>query len=542
MVLANPFTHDTRVHKQARSLIEWGCNVHVIAIARPGLPVRETVDEIEVHRVGVSYGAIARLLPVALLWPFGRLALRLAVPVMHTVPPLPEPAAATAVREDVASATTDPDAAPTRWQRWRREAGRRANAGQAPWPLIRAVGLPAYRLARRVPRRLLNVSWRRPRAFARRAGRAAVTRFLHPMFRLLAFDVTAARRVRALAPDVVECHDLNTLLAGVLIKRMHGTPIVYDSHELFLERNIGDVNRERDRRHWGPVERFGIRRCDRVFSVAAGICDHLQRQYALDCAPILIRNVQPYEPPPPRETILAEEFGLDPQRPIVLYPGAITFNRGLEQLVEAAALTDEIAYVVMGPSSNPAYRAELEAAAEANGTRGRTIFFRDPVPIDAVGRYTASADLGIVPTQNACLSYFYESSNKIFHCLMAGVPLVMSDHAEKRLIVEHWSVGALFDETDPADIHAVVTATLRDRAGLATMQHRALHAARVLNWEHEEEKLRTAFAELIDSVRPGAAPPVPVARVADAPIVEVSAPTDPTPSVRPLTHGGQGTA
>ena len=110
---------------------------------------------------------------------------------------------------------------------------------------------------------------------------------------------------------------------------------------------------------------------------------------------------------------------------------------------------------------------------------------------------------------------------------MAGVPLVMSDHAEKRLIVEHWSVGALFDETDPKNIHAVVSETLGDSARMARMQRNALHAARVLNWEHEEEKLRTAFATLLERVRPGATPPVPKAAVAEAPLVEITADSAP---------------
>ncbi len=33
MLLANQFTHDTRVFKEARSLIEWGCEVHIVAMA-----------------------------------------------------------------------------------------------------------------------------------------------------------------------------------------------------------------------------------------------------------------------------------------------------------------------------------------------------------------------------------------------------------------------------------------------------------------------------------------------------------------------------
>ncbi len=39
MLVANNFQHDTRVYKEARSLIEWGCEVHIIALYDRELPV-----------------------------------------------------------------------------------------------------------------------------------------------------------------------------------------------------------------------------------------------------------------------------------------------------------------------------------------------------------------------------------------------------------------------------------------------------------------------------------------------------------------------
>ena len=46
MLVANHFLHDTRVYKEARSLIEWGCEVHVIAMCNSALPTEEEVDGI----------------------------------------------------------------------------------------------------------------------------------------------------------------------------------------------------------------------------------------------------------------------------------------------------------------------------------------------------------------------------------------------------------------------------------------------------------------------------------------------------------------
>ena len=68
MLLANEFTHDTRVYKEARSLIEWGCEVHVVAMAGADLPVREVQDGIYVHRVEKRVRTLWRVFAGLLLW------------------------------------------------------------------------------------------------------------------------------------------------------------------------------------------------------------------------------------------------------------------------------------------------------------------------------------------------------------------------------------------------------------------------------------------------------------------------------------------
>ncbi|MCA9297361.1 MAG: glycosyltransferase, partial [Phycisphaerales bacterium] len=198
-----------------------------------------------------------------------------------------------------------------------------------------------------------------------------------------------------------------------------------------------------------------------------------------------------------------------------IYPGAITINRGLEILIDSAAHFDNAVAVIMGYARNKVYHEELIERARERGVLNRTLFFREAVPIDKVVEYVASADLGVVPTQNVCLSYFYESSNKIFHCMMAGVPLAMSDHAEKRQLVEDHGIGVLFDETDPVAIAASINGILADQAQYDAMSQNCLDAARTMNWEHEEHKLRTMFARLIGDQLPPVPPVTPHTAVPD---------------------------
>lgn len=472
MLVANEFVHDTRVYKEARSLIEWGCDVWVVAIARAGLPARETQDGIEVIRLTARASDIWRLGVSLAVW-WWRAALGRMVP--GEVRRASVPVDCRPGKDGGAGATkngTAVHAAPRR---------------------RRSLAARGYRATTQPIRKLAKKCRGKARSFGRRLTPSAT--------RVLALNYDFARQARALRPDVVHAHDLNTLLAGRMVQRIDGTRLVYDSHELFLERNIARKSRWRDKLIWAPIERFCIRHVDAAFSVAEGICRHLAKQYRIR-KPHLLRNVQPYEPPAPRSRLLADDLGIAHERAIVLYPGAITINRGLEAMIDSAPMLDSAVYVVMGYARNAAYMASLKARAEALGVLNKRVFFRDAVPMNEVVRYTASADLGIVPTQNVCLSYYYESSNKIFHCLMAGVPLAMSDHAEKRMIVEEHGVGVLFDETKPESIAAAVNQALADRGAYDVMRENCLNAARVLNWESEERRLRAVYAELLGERAP----------------------------------------
>ena len=181
----------------------------------------------------------------------------------------------------------------------------------------------------------------------------------------------------------------------------------------------------------------------------------------------------------------------------------------------------------MGYARNAAYLQSLKRRASEQGVLSMKVFFRQVVPIDEVTRYVASADLGIVPTQNVCLSYFFESSNKIFHCMMAGVPLAMSDHYEKRLLVEQYDIGVLFDETNPRTIASAVNEALANQNRYSKMRQNCFDAAKNMNWENEQEKLRNIFGELLGDRSPS----IPENMIENSPIENQSA----TPTTQLLT-------
>lgn len=501
-VVLNPFLNDTRVLKQARSLRSVGHEVHVVAVWKPGLAFEEDLDGILIHRVRLSPVGITQL--PRFLWT--RDPERLKARLLGRSIAWEEPdSAAKDVEADAGGVVeaADEDGGVE-------ELGSRGTPSSplAPWWRIKGMWRVRHLLKKsrvvvrggvskcvRFYRRIGGLSGL-PRSTVNRFRPTAAPKILYPSLQM-GMNLDLAGRIAALDPDVVHCHDLNTLIAGMLASRIRDVPVVYDSHELFLERNLAGRSRFWDKLQWGFVERRFIRKCMAVSTVAEGIARHLERQYRLDRVE-LIRNVQPFVPPAEKSHLLADELGIDRGRRIALYAGAITMHRGLETFIKASTMTgDGIAWVIMGYAGRPAYLDELRNLAEEAGVLGRNLFFRDAVPPDDVHKYAASADIAVVPTEAICLSYEFEASNKIFHSVMARVPVAMSDHIEKRLVNERHGIGVLFDETDPCDVARKVEAFLDDQPSYEAAVEACEKASKTLNWEHEERTLFAMFRRVV---------------------------------------------
>ena len=83
MLVRNAFTHDSRVEKEARTLLRAGHRVSIVADAAAGLPARETRDGSEVHRVARRGPPIPGLRFVIHEWRLARQLRRLRPTVLH---------------------------------------------------------------------------------------------------------------------------------------------------------------------------------------------------------------------------------------------------------------------------------------------------------------------------------------------------------------------------------------------------------------------------------------------------------------------------
>jgi glycosyltransferase involved in cell wall biosynthesis len=153
----------------------------------------------------------------------------------------------------------------------------------------------------------------------------------------------------------------------------------------------------------------------------------------------------------------------------VLFQGGFSIDRGLEELVAAAAdraLSDlGVAVVFLG------YGRLQDWLKEAARAAPDTIHVLPAVPPDELLEWTAGADVSFVGQPPWTLNHRMNLPNKLFESLMAGVPVIVAEGNEQCRLVTAERVGVCA-RIEPASIVRAVVSVL----GQPSSERRRLRA------------------------------------------------------------------
>lgn len=305
--------------------------------------------------------------------------------------------------------------------------------------------------------------------------------------RQFSFWHRARRAVRDWKPDLMHVHDANTLLVATGASRRGRVPFVYDSHELWTHRNVS-ADRPVAKRLEGPMERYGARRAAGVITVSPSIAEWLRERYRLGELPTLVRNIPPLEDIDAQASqgMLRELAGLGADSRIVAYCGGITFNRGIERVVEAMPhLASDTHFVLLGEGAE-VYIDALQRRIEKAGVQDR-VHFLGAVPPAEVSAALADADVSIALTQPTVLSYEYSLPNKLFESIHAGVPILVSDTRDAAALVHERGLGGVIaPDAAPTQLADALEGVM---AYAPRYREAARAAARELTWQNESARL-----------------------------------------------------
>ena len=290
-----------------------------------------------------------------------------------------------------------------------------------------------------------------------------------------------ARAAAALARrepfDLVHAHDWMTFPAGVAAARASGRPLVAHVHASEYDRS-GERADPRIR----AIEAAGLSEAARVVCVSRYTAALLERRYGVD--PRRVRVV--HNAIQPRRG--RREAGRRLPEPLVLFLGRVTFQKGPEYFLEAAARVLQVApkvrFVVSG--SGDLLPRVVERAAELG--IARRVRFTGFLEREEVERVFGMADVYVMPSVSEPFGI------APLEAMAQDVPVIVSRQSgvaevlRSALKVDYWDVDEMANK---------ILALLRYPALRQILGAEGREELEGMSWEARGERLRAVFEEVV---------------------------------------------
>ena len=164
--------------------------------------------------------------------------------------------------------------------------------------------------------------------------------------------------------DVVHCHTWYAQFAGIVAKLCYGTPLVITTHSLEPLRpwKREQLGRGYEASSW--VEKTAIEMADAVIAVSEETREDVLKYFDVDKEKVQVIyngiNLKEYVKTDSTQTL--EEYGIDKDKPFVLFVGRITRQKGIIHLVNAIKYLHPDTQVVLcaGAPDTPEIAREME--------------------------------------------------------------------------------------------------------------------------------------------------------------------------------------
>jgi alpha-maltose-1-phosphate synthase len=252
--------------------------------------------------------------------------------------------------------------------------------------------------------------------------------------------------------DLVHSHTWYANLAGFLAAQLYGIPHVVTAHSLEPLRpwKAEQLGGGYALSSW--CERTAVEAAAAVIAVSDGMRDDVLAAYPAVAASRVrvIRNgIDTVEYSPDPGTDVLERFGVDPQRPSVVFVGRVTRQKGLPVLLRAAAGLDRAAQLVIcaGQADTPELAAEVgELARELRASRGGVTWISGMLAKHQVIQLLTHATLFACPSLYEPLGIVnleaMACGTAVVGSRVGGIPEVVAD-GETGLLVPPGEPGAL---------------------------------------------------------------------------------------------------
>ena len=310
---------------------------------------------------------------------------------------------------------------------------------------------------------------------------------------LLRFWLAAVAYMHQLKPELIHCHDFDSLPIGLVYAKMHRLPVIYDAREYYA-----DLIQPRLTGRLGKLlvkwVRFFETICSRAASAVITVDETLAEIYKHKNKQVIIIG---HYPPSRMALQPSQAFHHDQLR--MIYVGRLSIDRGM--LLYPEILRWLLKY---GVPAHLRLIGVFTPEADKGQLLDRCVDLKpnleisDWVPYDEIPNILKEADLGLsilMPEPRYVAAVYV----KLFDYMAAGLPTIASNFPSVAKIISEADCGILVDPLAPAEMIAAKIAELWSKPTTAKQMGENGRQAILdrYNWESLNERLAGLYQSLL---------------------------------------------
>ncbi len=275
--------------------------------------------------------------------------------------------------------------------------------------------------------------------------------------------------------DVIHAHDWMTVFAGIEARRISGRPLILHIHALEFDRSGENINQD-----IYDIERHGLEAADGVIAVSRFTKNIMVERYGIDPGKVTVVHNAVTR----REAGAVYHVEKDPRRKTVLFLGRITFQKGPDYFVEAAARVlremPEATFIMAGTGDMMTRMVERVAALGI----GSRFHFTGFLEGDDVERAFALSDLYVMPSVSEPFGI------APLEAMLYDVPVIISRQSGVSEVLRH---ALKVDFWDVEELACKIMAVLKHPPLAAELVEGLRDELRHIRWEHAAEKILSVY-------------------------------------------------
>jgi glycosyltransferase involved in cell wall biosynthesis len=279
--------------------------------------------------------------------------------------------------------------------------------------------------------------------------------------------------------DIIHAHDWMTALAGIEARKHSGKPFIYHVHALETDRSGINVNKE-----IYDLEKFALESADRIIAVSHFTKNNIIQFYGIDPSKIsVVHNAV-------SRTKVSKQADLIRKKPdekIVLFLGRVTFQKGPDYFLEAAAKvlkkTKKVRFVIAGYGDMVNKLVERSAELRI----GRNVHFTGFLKREEVEQIFSASDVYVMssvsePFGISCLE-----------AVLFDVPVIISKQSGVAEVLSH-SLKVDFWDTD--ELANMIYALLKFPALEKELLTQASEELKQIQWINSAQRVKEIYEDL----------------------------------------------